>query len=91
MSVKLRLTRMGKKKQPFYRIIAVEETKPRESRYADQIGYYNPMNKEEFKVDEEKALKWLGNGATPTSTVKYLLSKSGIMKKFAESKSKKAE
>lgn len=83
MAVKLRLTRMGKKKQPFYRIIAIDSRARRDGKYVEKIGHYNPLTKPaEIVVDEEKAFRWLKNGATPTDTVKSLLSKKGILLKW---------
>lgn len=87
MAVKLRLIRFGKKKMPFYRIVAVEERVKRDGKYIEKIGLYNPLNENKnYIIDEEKALKWLHNGAIPTDTVRSMLSKSGIMKKFHEEK-----
>ena len=91
MAAKMRLMRMGKKKQPYYRIVIVEDDAPRESRYVDKIGTYNPIKENELSIDEGKALKWLGYGVQPTGTVKNLLSKCGILKKFDESKKNKAK
>ena len=90
MAVKLRLKRMGAKQKPFYRIIAADSRSPRDGRFIETIGTYNPLTKpSETKIDEELAMKWLRNGATPTDTVRNLFSKAGIMKKFdAEKKSK---
>ena len=80
MAVKMRLTRMGAKKAPFYRVIVADSRSPRDGRFIDEIGYYNPLtNPAEIKIDAEKAKKWLGNGAQPTETVKALLKKSGIV------------
>ncbi|MGI6213816.1 MAG: 30S ribosomal protein S16 [Christensenellales bacterium] len=80
MAVKLRLTRMGAKKAPFYRIIASDSRKARDSRYIEQIGYYNPVSDPaEIKIDHEIAKKWLDNGAIPTDTVRALLKKEGIL------------
>ena len=91
MAVKLRLKRMGKKQQPFYRIVAADSRFPRDGRFIETVGTYNPVRKEtEIKIDEEKALKWLNAGAQPTDTVRSIFVKEGIMKKFAESKTKKA-
>ena len=87
MAVKLRLTRMGAKKRPTYRIVATDSRRPRDGEYLELIGTYAPLN-EETKINEEIALKWLNNGAIPTDTVKNLFSKEGIMKKFADSKKK---
>jgi len=78
---------MGKKKQPFYRIVVMEETKPRESKYVEQIGWYNPIKENAVSLEETKVFKWLDNGAQPTGTVKALLSKSGLLKKYADNKS----
>ncbi len=87
MAVKLRLKRMGAKKRPFYRIVAADARSPRDGRFLETVGTYNPItNPAETKIDEEKALYWLNNGAIPTETVRNILSKEGIMKKFAENK-----
>ena len=81
MAVKMRLTRMGAKKAPFYRVIVADERAPRDGKFIDEIGYYNPLkNPAEIKIDGEKAMKWLNNGAQPTQTVKSILEKSGIVK-----------
>ena len=88
MAVKIRLTRMGAKKRPTYRIVASDSRRPRDGQYIELIGTYNPKE-ETVKINEEVALKWLGTGAQPTDTVRNLFSKQGIMKKFAESKVKK--
>ena len=87
MAVKIRLKRGGSKQRPFYRIVAADSRSPRDGRFIDTIGTYNPIPAEyEVTIDEEKALYWLNNGAEPTDTVKNLLSKKGIIKKYAESK-----
>lgn len=87
MAVKLRLKRMGAKKRPFYRIVAADSRSPRDGRFIEIVGTYNPiMEPAEVKINEEVALKWLNDGAIPTDTVRDLLSKQGIMKKFHESK-----
>ncbi len=87
MAVKLRLKRMGAKQRPFYRIVAADERSPRDGRFLETVGTYNPItNPAEIKIDEEKAMYWLNNGAIPTETVRNILSKEGIMKKYAESK-----
>ena len=92
MAVKLRLKRMGAKKRPFYRIVAADSRSPRDGRFIETVGTYNPITEPaEVKIDEELALKWLGNGAQPTDTVRDLLSKQGIMKKFHEQKMTKKE
>ena len=81
MAVKMRLRRMGAKKAPFYRVIVADERAPRDGKFIDEIGYYNPLkNPAEIKIDGEKAMKWLNNGAQPTQTVKSILEKSGIVK-----------
>ena len=85
MAVKIRLTRMGAKKRPTYRIVASDSRRPRDGQYIELIGTYNPKE-EAVKVDEEVALKWLNNGAQVTDTVRNIFSKQGIMKKYAESK-----
>ena len=91
MAVKLRLKRMGSKQKPFYRVVAADSRSPRDGRFIETVGTYNPIkNPAEINIDEEKALKWLNNGAIPTDTVKNLFSKAGINAKFAESKVKKA-
>ena len=80
MAVKMRLTRMGAKKAPFFRVIVADSRSPRDGRFIEEIGYYNPLtNPVEIKIDAEKAKQWLGNGAQPTETVKALLKKSGIV------------
>ncbi len=87
MAVKLRLKRMGAKKRPFYRIVAADSRSPRDGRFIETIGTYNPLvTPAETKIDEETAMKWLRNGATPTDTVKNIFSKAGIMTKFANEK-----
>ncbi len=80
MAVKMRLKRMGAKKKPFYRVVVADSRAPRDGRFIEEVGYYDPMkNPAEIKIDAEKAKKWLGNGAQPTDTVKSLLKKSGIV------------
>jgi small subunit ribosomal protein S16 len=87
MALKIRLKRMGMKKSPFYRFVVSEASSPRDGRFVEELGYYNPTkNPIEVKIEEERVLKWLGHGATPTDTVRSILSKAGIMKKFDESK-----
>ncbi len=81
MAVKIRLRRMGAKKAPFYRVVVADSRYPRDGRFIEEIGYYNPMtNPAEINIDAEKATKWLNNGAQPTETVKALLKKNGIEK-----------
>lgn len=83
--VKLRLQRFGKNKAPFYRVVATDSRNPRDGRFIEIIGTYHPTAKvegDQLKIDEEKALKWLKNGAQPTDTVKSLFTKLGINQKF---------
>ena len=78
---------MGAKKQPSYRIVAADSRAPRDGRFIEILGFYNPRsNPAEIKLDEENILKWLNNGSQPTDTVRSILSKEGIMKKFHEQK-----
>lgn len=80
MAVKMRLTRIGKKKNPFYRVVIADARAPRDGRFVEEIGYYNPLTEPaEIKIDAEKAKQWIKNGAQPTDTVKALLKKSGIV------------
>ena len=89
MAVKLRLKRMGSKQKPFYRIVAADSRCPRDGRFIETVGTYNPVKTPAVvTVDEEKALKWLNNGAEPTDTVKNILAHEGIIKKYADSKKK---
>jgi len=77
--MKLRLTRMGTKKKPFYRIVAVDSASRRDGRALDYVGYYNPMtNPADIKIDQEKVKSWIERGAQPTDTVRSLLKKSGF-------------
>ena len=78
MAVKIRLKRIGAKKTPFYRVVVADSRYPRNGRFIEEIGYYDPMKTPaESKLDEEKAQKWLKNGAQPTETVKSLIAKNG--------------
>ena len=80
MAVKIRLRRMGAKKNPFYRIVVADSRSPRDGRCIEEIGYYNPLaNPVEVKVDNEKAAEWIKNGAQPSETVRALLKKSGAI------------
>ena len=80
MAVKIRLTRIGAKKAPFYRVVVADGRYPRDGRFIEELGYYNPMTDPvEVKIDAEKVQKWLKNGAQPTDTVKALLKKSEII------------
>ena len=81
MAVKIRLTRIGAKKAPFYRVVVADGRYPRDGRFIEEIGYYDPMKDPvEVKIDAEKAEKWLKNGAQPTDTVKALLKKTEVIK-----------
>ena len=87
MAVKLRLKRMGSKQKPFYRIVAADSRSPRDGRFIETVGTYNPIVKESnVTVDEEKVAKWINNGAQPTDTVKSLLSKNGVWSKIKNTK-----
>lgn len=89
MSVKIRLKRIGAKKQPVYRFVVTESNSPRDGRFVEEIGYYNPIKTPvELKVEEEKALAWLAKGATPSDTVRSLFSQTGLIAKFEASKKK---
>ena len=80
MAVKIRLRRMGAKKSPFYRIVVADSRFPRDGRFIEEIGYYNPMEEPSVvKVVPEKAKKWIANGAQPTDTVKALFKKHGVI------------
>ncbi len=92
MAVKLRLKRMGTKKRPFYRVVAADSRSPRDGRIIETVGTYNPiMEPAEVKIDEEKAMRWLANGAEPTDTVRDLLRKQGILAKVHQAKMTKKE
>lgn len=87
MAVKIRLKRMGSKKAPFYRVVVADSRSPRDGRFIETVGTYNPLTQPaEVKINEELALKWLNNGAQPSDTVRSLLSQAGVLKKFHESK-----
>ncbi len=80
MAVKIRLRRMGAKKAPFYRVVVADSRYPRDGRFIEEIGYFNPMTEPaEVKIDAEKAKTWISNGAQPTDTVKALLKKENII------------
>ena len=80
MAVKIRLKRMGMKKHPFYRIVVADGRTPRDGRFIEEIGYYDPMKQPaDIKVDNEKAQHWIKDGAQPTETVRVLLKKSGAI------------
>lgn len=85
MAVKIRLRRMGAKKAPFYRVIIADSRSPRDGRFIEEIGYYNPTtHPATIKIDDEKAIQWVKNGAQPTDVVKKLFEKSGINEKLAK-------
>ena len=80
MAVRIRLRRMGAKKRPFYRIVLADSAAPRDGRCIEEIGYYNPMtDPAEIKVDNEKAIQWMKDGAQPSDTVRAILKKSGAI------------
>ena len=81
MAVKIRLRRMGAKKAPFYRVVVADSRYPRDGRFIEEVGYYNPVSDPaEIKIDVEKVTKWIQNGAQPTDTVRDLLKKQNIIK-----------
>ena len=81
MAVKIRLRRMGAKKAPFYRIVVADSRYPRDGRFIEEIGYYNPLQDPPVvKIDADKAAKWIANGAQPTDTVKAIFKKNDIIK-----------
>lgn len=85
--VKIRLKRMGANKKPFYRIVVADSRSPRDGRFIEEIGYYNPISTPKVvKINEEKAVKWLNVGAQPTETVKNLFKSNGVLEKFEASK-----
>ena len=87
MSVKIRLKRMGSKKRPFYRIVVADSRSPRDGRFIETVGTYNPLTEpEQVTLKEEAIMNWLSNGAQPSDTVRNILSKQGVMKKFHEAK-----
>ena len=87
MSVKIRLKRMGSKKRPFYRIVVADSRSPRDGRFIETVGTYNPLTQpEQVTLKEEAIMGWLNNGAQPSDTVRNILSKEGVMKKFHEAK-----
>lgn len=78
MAVKMRLTRMGDKKSPFYRVVVIDSHKARDGQYVDLVGTYNPLT-EELNLDAEKAKKWVANGVQPTETVRTLLVRENVL------------
>lgn len=87
MSVKIRMRRMGSKRKPFYRIVVADSRMPRDGRFIEEVGYYNPLtNPDEVKLEEDKIFEWLEKGAQPSDTVRSLLSKSGLMTRYHDAK-----
>ena len=87
MPVRIRLKRMGTHKKPYYRLVVADSRSPRDGRFIEQVGTYDPLkNPAAITVNEEKTLDWLKKGAIPSDTVKTLLSKAGVMKQFAEAR-----
>ncbi|WP_027107530.1 30S ribosomal protein S16 [Lacticigenium naphthae] len=87
MAVKIRLKRMGSKRNPFYRMVVADSRSPRDGRYIETVGTYNPVSEPvAIRVDEDLVMKWLNNGAKPSDTVRNILSREGIMQKFHEAK-----
>lgn len=85
MATRIRLKRMGAKKKPFYRIVVADSRSPRDGRFIEEIGHYDPCkNPVEVRIDDERAVQWLKNGAQPSETVKALLKKAGLIDKAAE-------
>ncbi|MGM7701145.1 30S ribosomal protein S16 [Pseudalkalibacillus sp. Hm43] len=90
MAVKIRLKRMGAKKSPFYRLVVADSRSPRDGRFIEEIGYYNPIAQPiDVKIDEEKALEWMLKGAKPSDTVRNLFSNAGLMEKLHNAKNQK--
>ncbi|MCF6137081.1 30S ribosomal protein S16 [Pseudalkalibacillus berkeleyi] len=90
MAVKIRLKRMGAKKSPFYRLVVADSRSPRDGRFIEEIGYYNPISQPiDVKIDEEKALEWMLKGAKPSDTVRTLFSNAGLMEKLHNAKNQK--
>lgn len=85
MAVKIRLRRMGAKKAPFYRVVVADSRSPRDGRFIEEIGYYNPVSEPKtVKIDEDKAVQWIKNGAQPTDVVKRLFAQAGINEKLSK-------
>jgi len=85
VAIKIRLMRRGRRNRPFYRVVVAEASSPRDGRFIEILGYYDPLKEPyEFKVDPEKVKKWLARGARPTETVRALLKRSGLLKNSAE-------
>jgi len=87
LATRIRLRRMGGKKAPFYRVVVADSRSPRDGRFIEEIGYYNPVSQPEtIKIDTEKAIKWVNSGAQPSETVKALFKKAGVMQAIADAK-----
>lgn len=87
MTVKIRMRRMGSKRKPFYRIVVADSRMPRDGRFIEEVGYYNPLtNPDEVKLEEDKIFEWLEKGAQPSDTVRSLLSKAGLMTRYHDAK-----
>ena len=87
MSVKIRMRRMGSKRKPFYRIVVADSRMPRDGRFIEEVGYYNPLtNSDEVKLEEDKIFEWPEKGAQPSDTVRSLLSKAGLMTRYHDAK-----
>lgn len=87
MAAKIRLRRMGAKKNPFYRLVVIDSASRRDGKPIEELGYYDPTKKpHDIKIDEIKALEWLNKGAQPSDTAKSLLSQAGIIEKYHQSK-----
>ncbi|MDI3280531.1 MAG: 30S ribosomal protein S16 [Bacillota bacterium] len=92
MAVRIRLRRMGAKKQPFYRLVVADSRSPRDGRFIETIGHYNPLSEpSELKVDAEKALEWLMKGAQPSDTARALLKRAGVWDQFEAVRKKPRE
>ncbi|KRL53177.1 ribosomal protein S16 [Lacticaseibacillus manihotivorans DSM 13343 = JCM 12514] len=87
MAVKIRLKRMGSKRKPFYRVVVADSRSPRDGRFIESVGYYNPLTEPvDLKLDEDSILDWLQKGAQPSDTVRTLLSSKGLMQKYHEAR-----
>lgn len=89
MAVKIRLTRRGRRNSPYYRLVIADSRKARDGRFIESLGIYHPLKtdaNEQLRIDEDKAIKWLHQGATPSDTVRSLLRRKGIMKRYHEEK-----
>ena len=89
MAVKIRLTRLGDKKSPFYRVVVADSRTSRDGKVIENLGYFNPLKENELKIDKEKTLTWIKNGAQPTETARTLLVKAGVVENQKPYTSKK--